>query len=73
MRRRDGPCTWRSARGDWQVQARLAVEPHFAVWIGECTKDLDRHVTSKLRVAGAVDLAHPANAQQGKDFKRTET
>ena len=35
-------------------------------------KNLDRDVAPEPRVAGAIDLAHPAGAEQRKDFVGTE-
>jgi hypothetical protein len=36
-------------------------------------QDLDRHVTAKVHVGGAVHFAHPTGADQGGDFIRAES
>ena len=36
-------------------------------------QDLDRNVAIQLRVAGAIDLTHPARTERGEDLERTET
>ena len=36
-------------------------------------QDFDRHLAPELRIAGAVDLAHPARAKGGQDLMRAET
>jgi hypothetical protein len=36
----------------------------------EIREDLDRHVAIQTRVAGTIDLPHPAHADQGEDFVR---
>lgn len=33
-------------------------------------QDLDRNFTAKLRVLGAVDLPHSANAEEASDLER---
>ena len=35
-------------------------------------QDLQGHVSAKLEVVGAVDLAHPADAEEGRDLIRAE-
>ena len=54
-------------------RAGLALESREAVRIGreELRQDLDGDVTFKLRVAGAIDLAHPAHADLGQDLVHT--
>src|SRR5688500_9160858 len=55
--------------------ARLALEPRQTVRIGDESggQDLDRDITPEARVVCAINLAHPADAQQAGDLERTET
>src|SRR5438128_1709671 len=52
----------------------LTREPCNAIAIARdvSRKNLDRDLTPKLRVAGAIDLAHAAGAQGGDDLIRAE-
>src|SRR5439155_5488649 len=53
---------------------RLAREARQPVGVGRevIREDLDRDVAIEFAVAGAIDLAHPAHANQRADVKRTE-
>ena len=53
---------------------RLSLEPGDALGVvGEAIRqDLNRHVATELRVARAIDLAHPARAQWRGDLVDTE-
>ena len=54
--------------------ARLTLEPREAVRIHgkDHWQNLDRHLTSELRIPGAIDLAHPPGAQLGGDLVRSQ-
>jgi hypothetical protein len=56
-------------------ELRFPAEPCEAIGIvgdgGQ--QDFDRDVTIQLRIAGAIDLAHPARADLGGDFIRAES
>jgi hypothetical protein len=56
-------------------QPCLALEPREAIGIGREARrqHLDRHIASELRIAGAVDFAHPAAAERRENLVRTET
>ena len=67
-------------RGDvWMVQRgeklRFALETRDALRVVDESvgQDLDRDVTTELRVARAVDLAHAARTERADDFIRAET
>ena len=53
---------------------RFALEPRQAIRIaGKCRRqDLDRDVAIQLRIARAVDLAHPADAEQAVDAEHAD-
>ena len=53
---------------------RFALEPRDPLGIGreQLGQDLDRDVAIELRVARAVDLAHPARAEGGENLVRSE-
>jgi hypothetical protein len=42
-------------------------------WVNASRKDLQRDVASKLCVAGPIDLAHPAGAEERDDVVGAET
>jgi hypothetical protein len=54
--------------------ASLALEARqpFGVLREEVGQHLDRHVPLEVRVLRAIDFAHPARADLGRDFVRTE-
>jgi hypothetical protein len=54
---------------------RLPPEARKALGVGRegLGNDLERHVTTECRVAGSIDLAHTALADEGDDFIRTES
>src|SRR5688500_6183744 len=54
--------------------AGLAVEPSSTVGVGQpyLGQDLDRHVASEPRVAGAIDLAHASGPEERDDFIRAD-
>ena len=62
----------------WMIQRgehlRLALEPGKTIRIGRYTvwQDFDCNVAIELRVARAIDLAHPAPAERSEDFVRAE-
>ena len=60
---------------DGAEQPRLALEPGATIRVrGERVRqDLDRDVARKLAVMCAIDLAHPARAEQRPDLVRAET
>ena len=51
-------------------QPRLALEPAAAIGIGgkNIRQNLDRHVAPEPRIAGAVDVSHPACAEERANF-----
>ena len=53
---------------------RLALEARDALGIDarSLQHDLDRDVAPELRVARAIDLAHPAGPKQGQNFIRAK-
>ncbi len=53
---------------------RFALESGQPVEIGGETlgKDLDRHVSAELRVAGSIDFAHAASPKRSLDFVGTD-
>ena len=53
---------------------RLAREPRHSIGIGSepLRQDLQRDITTELRVACAVDLAHATRPKGGEDFIGTE-
>src|SRR5207249_2597630 len=53
---------------------RFALEPRRAVGVERprLRQDLDRHLAPELRVAGAVDLTHPAGTERGDNLVRSE-
>ena len=55
-------------------RAGLALEacPQIGIAANVTRQDLDRDRTVQPRVAGFVDLAHPAGAERADDFIRTE-
>src|SRR5216684_1531610 len=55
-------------------RARLLLEATQAVRVlGERQRqDLDRHVARDARIAGPVDLPHPARPERGEDLVRAE-
>jgi hypothetical protein len=52
---------------------RLALEPQQALAVRghRRRQDLDRDVTTQPAVPGAIDLAHPADAEQADDLVGT--
>ena len=54
---------------------RFALEPRDAFGVGRerVRQNLDRDRSAKLRIARAIDLAHAARAEGGKDLVRAET
>ena len=55
------------------ARASCSKRPRRSGVVGEgLRQDLDRHVPSEPRVAGAVDLAHPAGADQAEDLVGAE-
>ena len=54
---------------------RFGREPAKALGIGgnRRVQDLDGDIAVEPRIAGAVDLAHPAGADEPDDLVRTET
>ena len=55
-------------------ELRVALETSETVNVGgeELRQDFQRDVATELRVARAVDLAHPAGPEGGQNFVRTE-
>jgi hypothetical protein len=53
----------------------LPLESSTALWIvrEEIREDLDSHVAIQVRVTGTIDLPHPAHADQGENFVRTQS
>jgi hypothetical protein len=53
---------------------RFTTKPREAIRIGHqrLVYHLDRDIAIQLRVACPVDFTHPAHAEQGADFVRTE-
>ena len=66
-------------RDVWMVERgqhlRLALESRDALGIERqgFRQYFDRHLAPQLRVARAVDFAHPARAERGNDFVNAET
>ena len=56
-------------------RSRLEAEPAETLRISAHfrSKHLDRDIAAEPRIVGAVDLAHAAGIEHGKDFVRTET
>ena len=66
----DGPDVRMIERSE---RARLALEACMPVGIGGEAggQDLDRDVATELRVARAINFAHPARSEQGSNFVRS--
>ena len=61
---------WMVERGE---RLRLAAETCQAFRVAATARaGLQRHLAIQIRVARAIDLAHPAGAQRAEDFVRAE-
>jgi hypothetical protein len=68
----DGEDGWMGKRGD---RLGFAFEPRKGGRVTRQSrrKNLDGNVALEPSVAGAIDLAHPPNAQRGQDLVRAES